>query len=483
MGFLSGGIGSILSPISVLSPTNSFSGMVSSLSKVTSTASRIANVVKSPSIAGITSIAGSAFGSINLSGITSSISRLADTASRIVNVVKNPSVAGITSLASWGLSGLDSVYRGLQTTTSVLPPKSVGIGGTVYETTTDKFGNTFLTDDALALANNRYLAALRSSTSNTAFTTGSAALPYSEVFGKSISIDGSRLGIMDKVKFPSPTTGTSIALSRNIDDDLIPAITVPGGIRIPGLGTSGLAGVLGLGQSVARAISNATTKATAVTAGATSGTTTGPMQIDGSLDSAFNLNPGNIMSQISNTVQSSGLQFAAGLASRAMGMVANMVNGKDKFQRTYNWELLLPGIGILSPEIMGRYIQEVSFGEYSIDEVTKLRYGGEQRGHAGTFSIPRMTVKFLKPVPDLVYTYLMLWKDMIVDSNGFFSAKSKYALPGYIIMFDTTGKQSGSYKVVNMFPLKFPTHSLSYAESSIVSYTVEFNVDRLETLS
>jgi hypothetical protein len=178
----------------------------------------------------------------------------------------------------------------------------------------------------------------------------------------------------------------------------------------------------------------------------------------------------------------SAAKFAEGLAASAMGMLAVATLAKDKYQRTYNWEMLLPGMGILGPEVIGKYIQEVTFGEYSIDEVTKLRYGAETRGHAGIFNIQKVSIKFFKPVPDIVGTYLSLWKNLIVDNNGFFSPKKNYALTGYLIMLDTTGRQSGSYKLLNMFPIKFPEHRLAYGENSIVSYTIDFNVDRIEAV-
>lgn len=271
-------------------------------------------------------------------------------------------------------------------------------------------------------------------------------------------------------------------------DDIIPPITLPPGIGIgtggrggvgvggagvggagTGTGTGASAGAKGLSSTAAKLMADQIANATSSTA---SGVGTPNQVPTPTFLEAFpniNLNLPNTSSDIFQK-----------LSTIAMGMIPLLSGTNDVYQRAYNWEILLPGISVIMPQTIGKFVQGVSFGEYNMNDVAKMRYGAETRGHAGVMDIPKVTLKMLKPVPDLVYTYLMMWKTFIVDAAGFYFPKSNYALTGYVLMFDTAGNTVGTYKLINMFPTSFPAHNLSYGDDNVMSYEIEFNVDRIE---
>lgn len=154
---------------------------------------------------------------------------------------------------------------------------------------------------------------------------------------------------------------------------------------------------------------------------------------------------------------------------------------KNAVQRRYNWEFLPPGIGLFAPEYIGQYCQEIGFGDYN-NKTTVLRYGAEERKYAGFYKIDEMKVKFVVPSPDVVMTYLNLWRELIRDPQGFYSPKSKYALTSYILIQDTTMDVTAVVKLMGTFPTQFPEHRFSYNTSEAMTYEVSFNVDKVQFL-
>lgn len=155
---------------------------------------------------------------------------------------------------------------------------------------------------------------------------------------------------------------------------------------------------------------------------------------------------------------------------------------KGSVQRAYNWEFLPPGFGLLTPELIGQYCQEIDFGEYSMADDNKIQYGSETRGYAGFFNVPKVRMKFVKPNPDVVFTYFDTWKRKIIDLKGFYGVKNDYALSSYILIEDTTKNVTAVVKMMGTFPTKFPNHSFSYGRDEAAVYEIEMNVDHIEFL-
>jgi len=172
------------------------------------------------------------------------------------------------------------------------------------------------------------------------------------------------------------------------------------------------------------------------------------------------------------------LANAAQLATGVMGILSNLISGKQSIQRAYNWEVLFPDMGLIGMNAIGAYCQDVSFGPYNMQEINRIRYGSEKRGYAGNFEVNTFKAKFIKPVPDIVQTYFDIWKSLIVDASGFRYLKNNYALSVYIKLYGTDGIESGSYKLIGVFPKTFPEHSLSYTAEGVAQYELEFNVDK-----
>ena len=178
----------------------------------------------------------------------------------------------------------------------------------------------------------------------------------------------------------------------------------------------------------------------------------------------------DIISQLANAAVGTGIRFAS--QALAGGLLKNSI------QRAYNWEFLPPGIGLFAPEYIGQYCQEITFGDYNNTKTT-IRYGAEQRSYAGPYSINDFQATFVVPSPDVVMAYLNLWRGLMRDSQGFYSPKSKYALPSYILIQDTTMDVTSVVKLMGTFPTSFPEHAFSFNRNDVLKYTVKFNVDKV----
>lgn len=151
-------------------------------------------------------------------------------------------------------------------------------------------------------------------------------------------------------------------------------------------------------------------------------------------------------------------------------------------QRDYLFEVLLPnmksasGVTILGTEI-SRLCQKASFGDYSLSDVTKLRYGPFTRSFTGFFEIPDLILEFIIPVNDFVSQYFTAWKLLMVDENGFYLPKVSYSKDAHIRLYDRTGQLSSDFKLEGIFPKTFPNFSVAYPSEDIVRYSINFNVD------
>jgi len=165
-----------------------------------------------------------------------------------------------------------------------------------------------------------------------------------------------------------------------------------------------------------------------------------------------------------------------------MGMVSSvnkLIRGSLDLQRSYNFDVIMPSMFGIDGYAVGKFCQNIKFGQYDIAELSRMRFGAFKTSYAGLLDISSITATFLKPIPDIVSAYFKEWRLKIVDKSGFFGIKSEYARSIYVITSATDGLPSGVYRLTGVFPQRMPVHVLDYGTEDIVRLDVELNVDRV----
>jgi len=163
------------------------------------------------------------------------------------------------------------------------------------------------------------------------------------------------------------------------------------------------------------------------------------------------------------------------------GVAGNLLRRTWMLQRTYDWQLIMPhnfrgNIGFL----VSQYCQDVRFGDYSMRELSILRYGSQQRSYSGLQNIETVTLTFLVPIDNSVYDYFYSWNELIIDVHGHYHPKNEYKRNIYVILYDRTGIQSTKFVLKGTFPIMKPKLVLSYASEAIATLTMELSVDCIE---
>ncbi len=166
------------------------------------------------------------------------------------------------------------------------------------------------------------------------------------------------------------------------------------------------------------------------------------------------------------------------------GLAGNVLRRVWLLQRSYNWQLIMPHdirglIGIL----VSQYCQEVRFGDYSITEISSIRYGPYRRFYAGLQEINTVTLSFLVPVDNSVTSYFYGWHELIVDKEGYYHPKNNYKRDIYVMLYDRTGIESVKFKLKGTFPRTKPRFTLSYDSESVSILTIDMSVDSIEPTS
>jgi hypothetical protein len=166
------------------------------------------------------------------------------------------------------------------------------------------------------------------------------------------------------------------------------------------------------------------------------------------------------------------------------GVGGSLLRRTWMLQRTYNWQLIMPhnfsgNIGFL----VSQYCQDVRFGDYSMSELSKMRYGPYQRTYPGLQDIDVVSLTFLVPIDNSVYNYFYAWNELIVDANGFYHPKNEYKRTIFVIMYDRTNVQSTKFVLEGVFPRMKPRVAMSYASEGIVTLTMELSVDNIRSES
>ena len=166
----------------------------------------------------------------------------------------------------------------------------------------------------------------------------------------------------------------------------------------------------------------------------------------------------------------------------------SLLSQLSSLQRNYQWDVILPNVqgtdgnNWIGTEI-SPFIQSVSFGEYSMDDVSPIRHGALKAHSAGVFSIQSVSMEFLTDTTGLVLGYFESWRSLIYDStNLFYYPKVNYVNGGQgnppciITFYDTEGNSVYQWTLGNIFPKSFPSFKLNY-ENEIMKFPIEFSVD------
>ena len=151
------------------------------------------------------------------------------------------------------------------------------------------------------------------------------------------------------------------------------------------------------------------------------------------------------------------------------------------YQRTYNWDVLMFfSMGGIRGELLSKFCQDVKFGDYSLQDLIQLRWGGKSEFFPGTMQLEAITFTFVIPTPDLVGMFFRAWRDKILSPQGFYGLKHDYMRNIYIWLDSTSYFPSSRYILKRAFPLTPPTFDLSYGTDDVLRYTITMSVDRVE---
>ena len=150
-------------------------------------------------------------------------------------------------------------------------------------------------------------------------------------------------------------------------------------------------------------------------------------------------------------------------------------------QRRYNWELVLPSdMGGIFGISVANLCQDISFGDYNMEEVSKMRYGAEQRFYAGLLTIDRVRLNFIKSEQNEVYSYFYAWGQKIIDKTGLYYPKTNYAKDVYVHLKSESQYTTTQFKLKGAFPVTWPKLDLSYKRNEILEFPIELAIDRIE---
>lgn len=171
-------------------------------------------------------------------------------------------------------------------------------------------------------------------------------------------------------------------------------------------------------------------------------------------------------------------------------LISNTALLGQELQKSFNWDIILPdvqGTSISVPGIrVSPFVQGVSFGQYTMDDVNPVQHGALKAHSAGLLSIKEISVDFICPAFSLVFDYFEGWRSLIYDANALcYSLKSNYVnggggQPGLITFYDSASNPVYQWTLVNMFPKSFPNYKLTYDSQDVMKFTADFSVDFIQ---
>ena len=153
-------------------------------------------------------------------------------------------------------------------------------------------------------------------------------------------------------------------------------------------------------------------------------------------------------------------------------------------QRAYNWQLMMHhNFGGTIGYLVSQFCQDVVFGDYSIAEMSTLKYGAFQRFYAGMQNIDTVTMLFLVPTDNSVTDYFYAWYEKVVDRKGYYSPSAVYKRNIYLMLYDQTKVESVRFKLKGCFPKTHPVVHPSYTDEGVLIAQVTLSVDDIEPSS
>jgi len=153
-------------------------------------------------------------------------------------------------------------------------------------------------------------------------------------------------------------------------------------------------------------------------------------------------------------------------------------------QRAYNWGLLMPwNFGGTIGYLVSQYCQDITFGDYSISELSELKHGAFQRFYAGIQTIDTVKMLFIVPIDNSVSDYFYSWYEHVVDRRGFYYPKNHYKRSIFIMFYDQTKIETFRFELKGCFPKSHPIIHPSYTEEGVLVAEIVLSVDKLELTS
>lgn len=151
-----------------------------------------------------------------------------------------------------------------------------------------------------------------------------------------------------------------------------------------------------------------------------------------------------------------------------------------RFQRKYNFEVLLPMVGWVLGELAAPMIQAVSYSDYFMEKAAEMKKGAYKAFYVDDLASPTLTFKFLETEEGIVRLYLNAWRNLMINRQGLWNNKKQYAKDIVLTYLTAEGLPIRVVKFRNAFPLIFYRADLSYESNDIQTIEVPFACDMVE---
>lgn len=163
------------------------------------------------------------------------------------------------------------------------------------------------------------------------------------------------------------------------------------------------------------------------------------------------------------------------------GLGSKLLTRSWDLQRSYAFQLVMPSdIGGFFGFEVSQYCMAAKIGDYDITEISKMKYGPQQRFYAGLQGIDRCTLSFINPTNNAVYNYFLEWSYLAIDRQGYYHVKRDYAKDIYVVTYDQRNIETNKFRLRGCFPTMRPKPDVSYAKEDIMWITISLSVDAVE---
>lgn len=138
-------------------------------------------------------------------------------------------------------------------------------------------------------------------------------------------------------------------------------------------------------------------------------------------------------------------------------------------------------MGGIRGELLSKFCVDINFGDYSLQDLIELRWGGKSEFFPGTMRIDQVSMTFVVPNPDIVGMFFQAWRNKILTPQGFYGVKFDYMRNIYVWLETTNYFPISRFVLKRAYPLTVPSFKMSYDEENVLRYTITMSVDRVET--